>query len=108
MENSTPSLNPSQKNEWLGYYVPKHTASLFKNSMENNNSPLLPDPNGNVKTIPITHLKVDVKKEINLSSFILSVKEFKIVNSSITINIGNSILEKIKLTPLVRIATSGL
>lgn len=53
MENSTPSLNPSQKNEWLGYYVPKHTASLFKNSMENNNSPLLPDPNGNVKTIPI-------------------------------------------------------
>ena len=53
MENSTPSLNPSQKNEWLGYYVPKHTASLFKNSMENNNSPLLPDPNGNLKTIPI-------------------------------------------------------
>lgn len=53
MEKSISSLNPSEKKHWLGYYVPKHTASLINNSIENEKCPLLPDENGNIKTVSI-------------------------------------------------------
>lgn len=39
-------LNPSQKKEWFGNYVPKHTAKLIKDSFEKNESPLLPNKDG--------------------------------------------------------------
>lgn len=49
----TQNLKPSQKKEWFGNYVPKHTAKLIKESLENENSLLLPDANGNISSLPI-------------------------------------------------------
>ncbi len=50
----TQTLKPSQ-NEWFGIYAIKHNAKLIKESLENENSPLLPDKNGTLKAVPITN-----------------------------------------------------
>ncbi len=53
--SDTRNLQPSQKREWNGVYVSKHTAKLIKESLENEKSPLMPDENGIVKATPITN-----------------------------------------------------
>ncbi len=51
--SDTQNLHPSQKKEWNGSYVVKHNAKLIKASLESENSPLMPNADGFVKSQPI-------------------------------------------------------
>ncbi len=46
------SLNPS-KNDWFGSLVPKHTAKLITQGIEDNSLPLLPDKDGKIEVRPV-------------------------------------------------------
>ncbi len=46
------SLNPS-KNEWFGSIVPRHTAKLINQGIEDNSLPLLPGKDGKIEITPI-------------------------------------------------------
>nr|WP_180485587.1 hypothetical protein [Treponema socranskii] len=46
------NLKPSKK-EWIGLYVPKHTAKLILQGIEDNSLPLLPKENGHIDVMPI-------------------------------------------------------
>lgn len=46
------TLNPSKK-EWFGSLVPKHSAKLIMQGMEDNSLPLLPDKDGKIEIKPV-------------------------------------------------------
>ena len=46
------TLNPS-KNDWFGSLVPRHTAKLISQGIEDNSLPLLPDKDGKIEIKPI-------------------------------------------------------
>lgn len=58
-------LKPSKK-EWIGLYVPKHTANLILKGIEDNSLPLLPQKSGNIEVTPIFNAN---------TGFILSAKD---------------------------------
>lgn len=53
MENTNPLENPVSKNEFNGFWIPRHNAKVMKQGFENNKAPFLPDASGNIKVDPI-------------------------------------------------------
>lgn len=49
MENTNPLENPVSKNEFNGFWIPRHNAKVMKQGFENNKAPFLPDASGNIK-----------------------------------------------------------
>ena len=53
MENKNPFETPVAKKEFNGFWIPSHNAKVFKEGLENNKAPFLPDQNGKIKAEPI-------------------------------------------------------
>ena len=56
MENTNPLENPVSKQEFNGYWIPRHNAKVMKQGLEENKAPFLPDSTGNIKAEPIYNM----------------------------------------------------
>ena len=56
MENTSPLENPVSKQEFNGYWIPRHNAKVMKQGLEENKAPFLPDSTGNIKAEPIYNM----------------------------------------------------
>ena len=53
MDTQNPFENPVTKDEFNGFWIPRHNAKVIKRGFEENKAPFLPDPSGNIKVDPI-------------------------------------------------------
>lgn len=53
MSDNNPFETPVSKNEFNGYWIPKHNAKVMKEGIEYNSAPFLPNANGEIKAEPI-------------------------------------------------------
>ena len=53
MSDNNPFETPVSKNEFNGYWIPKHNAKVMKEGIENNTAPFLPNKKGEIKAEPI-------------------------------------------------------
>ncbi|MCQ2584470.1 MAG: hypothetical protein MJ185_02675 [Treponema sp.] len=53
MEQKNPFENPVSKEEFNGFWIPRHNAKVMKQGLESNNAPFLPDASGKIYTDPI-------------------------------------------------------
>lgn len=56
MENTNPLENPVSKQEFNGYWIPRHNAKVMKQGLEENKAPFLPDSTGVIKAEPIYNM----------------------------------------------------
>ena len=49
MDNNNPFENPVSKDEFNGFWIPRHNAKVMKRGLEENKAPFLPDKSGNIK-----------------------------------------------------------
>ena len=56
MEQTNPFEKPVSKNEFNGFWIPRHNAKVMKQGLENNKAPFLPDSTGAIKAEPIYNL----------------------------------------------------
>ena len=53
MDTPNPFENPVTKDEFNGFWIPRHNAKVIKRGFEENKAPFLPDSSGNIKVDPI-------------------------------------------------------
>ena len=53
MSDNNPFETPVSKNEFNGYWIPKHNAKVMKEGIDNNTAPFLPNKDGTINAVPI-------------------------------------------------------
>ena len=53
MSDNNPFETPISKNEFNGYWIPKHNAKVMKEGIDNNTAPFLPNRDGTINAVPI-------------------------------------------------------
>ena len=53
MSDNNPFETPVSKNEFNGYWIPKHNAKVMKEGIDKNTAPFLPNKDGTIKAVPI-------------------------------------------------------
>ena len=56
MEQTNPFDKPVSKQEFNGYWIPRHNAKVMKQGLEENKAPFLPDSTGIIKAEPVYNL----------------------------------------------------
>ena len=56
MEQTNPFDKPVSKQEFNGYWIPRHNAKVMKQGLEENKAPFLPDSTGVIKVEPVYNL----------------------------------------------------
>ena len=56
MEQTNPFEKPVSKNEFNGFWIPRHNAKVMKQGLEEGKAPFLPDSTGAIKAEPIYNL----------------------------------------------------
>lgn len=61
MEQTNPFDKPVSKQEFNGYWIPRHNAKVMKQGIEENKAPFLPDSTGVIKAAGLQHEKLLVR-----------------------------------------------